>query len=617
MRFWFQQRRGEEAVLEHTASLIGLCATRYAEERLLTYPHYKSDQLQHITGAELAEKSLDAAKALVGVGVKEGEPVGIYSPNRQGCLYCELGLFAIRAVSVPFYATASPDQVYQIALEANIKVMFVGEQYQYNNAYQVQSERGQLERIIIFDHRVVKQFNDKTSIYYDDFVRMGDAMSNETLVRQRRCECLPSDLALLIYTSGTTGKPKGVMVDHLAITTQLNKHRSLLPSVGRGDVSANFLPMSHIFEKMWVYFCLFVGARVAIVSDPHRVPQLLPLFKPTMMCNVPRYWEKVYKAVEAEVAGRSRFSQRLFSYAVEVGKRYRLGYRNEGRRPPLLLHAMYKLLARLVFRQIKHRLGLQRGRLFPTAGAYLSDSINAFLQACGFPIIIGYGLSESCATVSLYPREGYKIGSVGDIVDHVEVRIDPETSEIQLRGDTISKGYYKDTLSTEQAFTADGWFRTGDAGHLEGRTLYFRERLKDLFKTANGKYIAPQQIETLLVADPLIEQVACIADDRRFVSALVYPHWERLQDEAKKRGLLERDLSLEQLCHNEAITNVVMARIEQLQGGLATYEKVKRIVLISEPFSLENGLLTHTLKLRRKAIEQAYAQALDEVYFEA
>lgn len=613
MKFWSFHTHKPFA-LSHTVDLISLAATRYRKDPLLAYPLYKTDTLKEINGGEFAEKCIAAAKALVAFDIAPEEAVGIYSPNRQEILYCELGLFAIRGVSVPFYFTASPEQVGYICRRTQMKLIFVGEQYQYNNAYEVQREQGQIERIVIFDHRVVRQFSDTTSIYYDEFVRLGDAMRNETQVKQRKRECLPSDTALYIFTSGTTGEPKGVIITHRMILAQLHEHQALYPFIGYGDVSADFLPQSHIFEKMWVYFCLSRGATTAIVTDPHQVQFLLPIIRPTVMCNVPRYWEKVYAGILEKVQKRSQWKQRLFWWAIRMAKRYRLHYRNAGLRAPLHLTLLYRINARLFFHKIKQRLGLQRGYFFPTAGAYLSDTINAFLQACGFPIIIGYGLSESCATVSAYPLRGYTIGSVGEVIDGVAVRIDPETKEIQLKGDSITPGYYQAPQATAEAFTTDGWFRTGDRGRLEGKTLYFEERLKDLFKTANGKYIAPQQIESLLMADPYIEQVACIANDRRFASALIYPNWDLLIKGAKEEGIIAGGEPMEDLIHHDGIKKRLMARIEQLQGGLAAYEKIKRIALLLHPFTQDKGELTATQKLRRATIEEHYSRLIEEIY---
>lgn len=602
--------------IEHVSDLIALCAEVYPKERVLSYPHYKTDVWKHITGLEFSELCMAAAKGLAEFGIQPGQAVGIYSPNRQECLYCELGLFALRGVSVPFYSTSSPDQVEFVSKSADLKLIFVGEQYQYNNAYQVQREKGQIERIVIFDRRVVKQFNDHTSIYYDEFVRMGDSMRNETIVKERRGECMSSDLAVIIYTSGTTGDPKGVMVLQSAMALQVNIHHLYYPTIDKSDISVNFLPMSHIFEKMWVYFCLSRGVRTAIVTDPKRIQELMPQIRPTLMCNVPRYWEKVYQGVKEHMETSSKLAKAIYKSAINVGKRYRLEFRNLYRKPPFFLKLKYYFYALTVFALLKRVIGLDRGRFYPTAGAQLSDEINIFLQSCGFPIIVGYGLSESCATVSSYPTRGYVINSIGRVSDILQVRIAPEDNEIQLKGRTISPGYYRNEQATREAFTEDGWFKTGDAGHMEGDVLFFHERIKDLFKTANGKYVAPQQVEALLSADPYIEQVACIGDGYKFVSALIYPNWKKLIDLAKERNLIEGEEPISALASNKQIGTLLMSRIETLQGSLASFEKVKRIIVLETPLSMERGELTNTLKIKRRVVYDHYAEEIREIYAE-
>lgn len=607
---------GQDNAIRHLADLISRCSNRYSDVRVLSYPHYKTDQWKHIKGSEFAEQCRAAARGLAEWGLMPGDRIGIYSPNRQESLYVELGLFAMRGVSVPFYSTCSPDQVEYISKDANIKLLFVGEQYQYNNAYQVQREKGQIERIIIFDKRVVKQFSDNTSLYYDEFVRMGDSMRNDTIVKERRGECLSTDLSLIIYTSGTSGTPKGVTVNQHAMVEQINAHQRAYPDIQMGDVSANFLPTSHIFEKMWVYYCLSLGIRTAIITDPKRIQELLPQIKPTLMCNVPRYWEKVYQGVRTHIDKSSSIAKSFYNTALRIGKRYRLDYFNKGKRAPLWLSLQYHIYASTVFALLKRVLGLQRGRFFPTAGAKLDDEINIFLQSCGIPIIIGYGLSESCATVSSYPRRGYVIGSVGKISDLVQVRISEEDDEIQLKGEIITEGYYQNEAANQLAFTEDGWFRTGDAGWVEGDVLFFRERIKDLFKTANGKYIAPQQIERMLAGDPLIEQAACIGDGKKFASALIYPNWELLKPIAIEKGFINGDESIEELSSNSRIRHFLMSRIEVLQASLATFEKIKKIVLLQEPLSVEKEELTATLKIRRSVVYQHYANAIESIYRE-
>ena len=333
------------------------------------------------------------------------------------------------------------------------------------------------------------------------------------------------------------------------------------------------------------------------------------------MCNVPRYWEKVYLGVQEHIAYSKPFMQRLYRHAIQIGRSYHLDYRIQGRKVPWRLRITNALYRYTVFYILKRVLGLERGRFFPTAGAPLSNEINEFLQSVGFNIVVGYGLSESTATVSCYPPKRFVIGSVGDVIAGVEVRIDPTTQEIQLRGETITPGYYHNDEANAEAFTEDGWFRTGDAGRLEGRTLYFIERIKELYKTSNGKYISPLQIETILNGSPLIEQCAVIADERKFVSALIYPNYDQLRRRLRERGqerLAEQPIDV--LAQSEELRELLLSHIEPLQAHLAGFEKVKRIALLSSPFTIEDGTLTPTLKLRRKAILERYAEVIEKLY---
>ena len=305
--------------------------------------------------------------------------------------------------------------------------------------------------------------------------------------------------------------------------------------------------------------------------------------------------------------------QKIMRHAIKVGEEYRLNYKNQGKQAPLYLKLLYKLYKATLFAKLKKVLGIQRGKFFPVAGAALSPEINRFLQSVSIPICCGYGLSESTATVCCYPDKHFDINSVGTVLDHVQVRIDPETNEIQLKGPTIITEYYNNPEANKESFTEDGYFRTGDAGRLEGKTLYFTERIKDLFKTANGKYVAPQMIEGLLMLDPIFEQVAVIGDGYKFISALIFPNWDILKKEALARGL-NTERSTSELAQDHEVRRLLHAHIEQAQVSIANYEMIKRFTILAEPFSMENGELTPTLKIKRNVVYKHYAQAISDMY---
>ncbi len=599
--------------LYHLAEYPHRLRKKFGSKRIIRYQKKDNGPWYNLNGEEFSERCLLAAKALVAENIKEGERVGFYTQNSVDALSSELGLFMVRGTSVPLYATSSPEQVEFILRDAGIEVLFVWEQYQYNNAWEVQKRTGLLRRIIVLEPNVLLHPEDTISLKYEEFIRRGDSKPHEHIANTRSSQALPDDIAVIIYTSGTSGRSKGVALKHKQFMMQVQTHADLLTNLSSKDVSMSFLPQSHIFEKIWVYYCLFIGATVAILTNPKTIQTALVDIHPTMMCSVPRFWEKVYGGVQDKIKSMPPTLQKIMRHAIKVGEEYRLNYKNQGKRAPLYLKLLYKLYKATLFAKLKKVLGIQRGKFFPVAGAALSPEINRFLQSVSIPICCGYGLSESTATVCCYPDKHFDINSVGTVLDHVQVRIDPETNEIQLKGPTIITEYYNNPEANRESFTEDGYFRTGDAGRLEGKTLYFTERIKDLFKTANGKYVAPQMIEGLLMLDPIFEQVAVIGDGYKFISALIFPNWDILKKEAYERGL-NTERSTAELAQDHEIRRLLHAHIEQAQVSIANYEMIKRFTILAEPFSMENGELTPTLKIKRNVVYKHYAQAISDMY---
>ena len=599
--------------LYHLAEYPHRLRKKFGSKRIIRYQKKDNGPWYNLNGEEFSERCLLAAKALVAENIKEGERVGFYTQNSVDALSSEIGLFMVRGTSVPLYATSSPEQVEFILRDAGIEVLFVWEQYQYNNAWEVQKRTGLLRRIIVLEPNVLLHPEDTISLKYEEFIRRGDSKPHEHIANTRSSQALPDDIAVIIYTSGTSGRSKGVALKHKQFMMQVQTHADLLTNLSSKDVSMSFLPQSHIFEKIWVYYCLFIGATVAILTNPKTIQTALVDIHPTMMCSVPRFWEKVYGGVQDKIKSMPPTLQKVMRHAIKVGEEYRLNYKNQGKRAPLYLKLLYKLYKATLFAKLKKVLGIQRGKFFPVAGAALSPEINRFLQSVSIPICCGYGLSESTATVCCYPEKHFDINSVGTVLDHVRVRIDPETNEIQLKGPTIITEYYNNPEANRESFTEDGYFRTGDAGRLEGKTLYFTERIKDLFKTANGKYVAPQMIEGLLMLDPIFEQVAVIGDGYKFISALIFPNWDILKKEAHERGL-NTERSTAELAQDHEIRRLLHAHIEQAQVSIANYEMIKRFTILAEPFSMENGELTPTLKIKRNVVYKHYAQAISDMY---
>lgn len=597
----------------HFAELIHRQAEKYGNRTALKHRDNATGKWLKISWREFSDKVMLTAKAMAEFGIKVQENIGVYSQNMPQCLYTDFGAYGNRVVSIPMYATNSPGQIEYIINDAKIRTLFVGEQLQYNNAFKVQKDSKYLERLVVFDPAVKMNPEDKTSIYFDDFLRLGDNAHAESTVKIRMTEAVPEDLATIIYTSGTTGESKGVMLPHSCYLEAMRIHDVRLPLVTDKDLSMSFLPMTHIFEKAWCYYCLHKGVTIAINQDPKMIQKTLPEVHPTLMCNVPRFWEKVYASVHEKINSASPAMKKIFLDAIETGRRYNLEYKNKGIPAPCSLKLKFQFYNKTVFTLLKKVLGIERGRFFPVAGAPLSDTINEFLQSVNIPIAYGYGLSETTATVCFYPEIGFQFGSIGEVMPGVQVKIDPGNNEILVKGKTVMSGYYNKPEETRKAFTEDGFFRTGDAGRLEGNTLFFTERIKDLYKTSNGKYIAPQAIEMVMSGDNYIEQIAVIGDQRKFVSALIVPAYPLLEKYAGEKGISFE--SREELVKNKDIIRFIEARVEEHQKNLASYEKIKRFTLLPEPFMM-GCELTDTLKLRRPVVLQKYATEIEAMYEE-
>ena len=597
----------------HFAELIHRQAEKYGNRTALKHRDNATGKWLKISWREFSDKVMFTAKAMAEFGIKVQENIGVYSQNMPQCLYTDFGAYGNRVVSIPMYATNSPGQIEYIINDAKIRTLFVGEQLQYNNAFKVQKDSKYLERLVVFDPAVKMNPEDKTSIYFDDFLRLGDNAHAESTVKIRMTEAVPEDLATIIYTSGTTGESKGVMLPHSCYLEAMRIHDVRLPLVTDKDLSMSFLPMTHIFEKAWCYYCLHKGVTIAINQDPKMIQKTLPEVHPTLMCNVPRFWEKVYAGVHEKINSASPAMKKIFLDAIETGRKYNLEYKNKGIPAPCGLKLKFQFYNKTVFTLLKRVLGIERGRFFPVAGAPLSDTVNEFLQSVNIPIAYGYGLSETTATVCFYPEIGFQFGSIGEVMPGVQVKIDPGNNEILVKGKTVMSGYYNKPEETKKAFTEDGFFRTGDAGRLEGNTLFFTERIKDLYKTSNGKYIAPQAIEMVMSGDNYIEQIAVIGDQRKFVSALIVPVYPLLEKYAGEKGISFE--SREELVKNKDIIRFIEARVEEHQKNLASYEKIKRFTLLPEPFMM-GCELTDTLKLRRPVVLQKYATEIEAMYEE-
>jgi long-chain acyl-CoA synthetase len=596
----------------HFSSILFEQAKKYGERPAFFTRNNTTGTWEPLSWKAFATETKNTALALLSYEIQPGQPVAIYAQNMAEIFFIDYANYAIRAVSVPLFATASVVQLIYILNDAGVQLLFVGEQTQYDNTLEALPHIPTLKQIVVIDPTVALH-NEPHSLYFSEFITKNKttAIEIEEEFVQRQQAANENDLALIMYTSGTTGEPKGVMINHSSFIEVMKIHDDAVPYLTENDRSIAFLPLSHIFERAWCYFCFYKGTQIYVNLRPQEVQKALKEIRPTAMCSVPRFWEKVYIGVKEHIDSFSPAMKGFVVWALALGEIYNLNYLRLGKKPPLWLKIRYQLADKLIFAKVKKTVGIENANIFPVGGGALDDPINIFLRSMGIPIVIGYGLTESTATVTCFRQTNYIIGTVGKLMNGVEARIGDD-NEIQLKGKTITAGYYNKPEATAASFI-DGWFRTGDAGKFDKEgNLILIERIKDLFKTSNGKYIAPQQLEIKLGTDKHIDQVAVIGDKRNYVTAIVVPNMDELHQFAIKNQLT--GLKDEILLQHPMVISFYTTLIETLQKDMATYEKIKKFTLIKKAFSIETGELTSTLKLRRAIIQQNYHQQIEAMY---
>ncbi|CDC29133.1 putative CoA ligase [Prevotella sp. CAG:386] len=600
-------------VKSHLSVLIHDLANKYGDKTALTFKKFGSDKWQSVSWNQFSLRVKQVSNALLNIGAKPHDKIAVFSQNCVHYLYTDFGAYGIKVCSIPFYATSSEQQIQYMITDGQVRFLFVGEQDQYDKAHRVFALCPSLERIIIFDSSVRISTHDPAALYFKDFIKLGENLPRQTEVEALYQSASMDDMANILYTSGTTGDSKGVMLTYGQYDAALRANDEVVP-VSEKDRVINFLPFTHIFERGWAYLCLSEGAQLFINTYPHEIQESMRQVHPTCMCSVPRFWEKVYIAVKAKMDEAGSVQKKLFYHALAVGRKRNIEYIANGKRPPLTLELEYKIINKTILSMVRKQLGLEHPNIFPTAGAYVSPEVEEFILSVGIGMVVGYGLTESLATVScVHLDKKFTIGSVGRPISSIQIKIG-EDNEILLKGPTITKGYYHRDTTNAKVFDEEGFFHTGDAGYMKDGELFLTERIKDLFKTSNGKYIAPQQVESLLLVDKFIDQVAVIADQRKFVSALIVPEFRLVEDWAREHHIAFS--SREDLCANEQVKKMLQERINTLQQQLAYYEQIKRITLLPHHFSMESGELTNTLKIRRPIINKNYQAEIDKMYEE-
>lgn len=569
--------------------------------------HKVQDKWVGITYKELRETVRNFAMGLLALGIKRNDMVGIISENRPEWVFCDLAILSIGAVDVPMYPSSTSNTIEYIMNDSECKAVIVSNKLQLTKVQKIEKNVKSLKHIIILNEKDAEE-----GIYtFKSVVDLGRKESDkfESVLNEEMSKANPEDLATLIYTSGTTGEPKGVMLTHNNFVSNVKAVLQILPA-DHNDIFLSFLPLSHSFERMAGYYTAFsAGCLIAYAQSIDTVAKDLQEVKPTVMTSVPRLFERIHSRVLKNVDNSPPAKQKIFYWALEVGKKYQAAKKEKKLNP--ILTAKYKLAEKLVFNKIRAATG-GRLRFFVSGGAALPQEIGEFFESMGILIIEGYGLTESSPVITCNRLDDYKFGTVGKPIPGVEVKI-AEDGEILARGPNIMKGYYKNKKATEETIDKDGWLHTGDIGEFDKHGfLKITDRKKHLFKTSGGKYIAPQQLESLFTRSKFIDQFVLIGDNKTFLSALITPDFEAIREYADAHKIpYDR---VEDLAHHPEIYKLIEKDIQTLQKNLASYERIRKFVILDKPFTIEGGELTPTLKIRRKIIEERYSHLIKDIY---
>lgn len=593
----------------HYVSLFRTNIKKYSNKPALMGRNTTDNSWNAISWKEVGNIATRLSKALLSQGIRPQDTVGILAQNTPQWTLADLSCLQIRAIPVPIYTTNTAEQALYVMNHAELKILFVGDEKQYLKALEVAAQCPSLQKIVLFNDDIPLTEN-QYSIHWSQFLALGDVPQYEAEFEKRIEERTLTDLFTIIYTSGTTGQPKGVMLTYENLAFQMVGHTERLNTVDDTDTSLAFLPLSHVFERAWTCFCLYKAVTVYYLDDTNLVRDALAKVRPTLMCAVPRFYEKIFATVHDKAEASSFVKRKLFRLAVATGRRV-LALREQGKKPSFALQKAYNLFDKIVYRKLKEALG-GRIKFMPCGGANLEPSIGRFFQAIGINLKLGYGMTETTATVSCWGDDRINAQSVGNVMPNVQIRIGEE-NEILVKGGMVMKGYYKDPEETAKAFTPDGFLRTGDAGDLDAdNNLFITERIKELMKTSNGKYIAPQLIESKIGKYNLIEQIAVIADGKKFVSALIVPNYEMLAQALKDLNIKYK--STAEMIKQSQVIDYIGKHLQKFQKDLPDYEQIKKFTLLPTAFTIERNEITPSLKLRRKVIYANYSREIEAMY---
>lgn len=564
---------------------------------------------QNISYKELREKIEYFILGLSQIGLNKNNTVAIISENRPEWVIADIATLSLGAVDVPIYPTSTPEQIAYIFNNAEVKIAIVSNQFQLNKVLSVSKKIKSLKQIIVMNQNF--QTNNSSVVGFNEIILRGEKLNQKKKLNLKTLtsKIKPSDVVTIIYTSGTTGKPKGVVLTNNNIVSNIKSSIKVIP-MSESDTLLSFLPLCHIFERMGGYYTAFAcGATIAYAETVETVASNLLEIKPTKMTSVPRMFERLQSKIIKQVDSGTKLKKNIFYWALSIGNKFAHAKKRGFVNP--ILNFQHSIANKLVFKKLQNVFG---GRLqfFISGGAALPQSIGEFFEAIGIKILEGYGLSETSPVLSINTLDDYKFGTVGKPIENVTIRI-AEDGEILAKGPNIMKCYYKNPKATNEVIDKNGWFHTGDIGSFDEQGhLKITDRKKHLFVSSGGKNIAPQPIENKLLKSKFIDQLMLIGDARMYLTALIVTQLESVLQYAKDKNIVFRDQK--ELLTSQEIHDLIKDEVGELQKDLSSYEQVRKFVLLHKPFSIEDGELTPTLKIKRKIVEEKYKKLIESMY---
>jgi long-chain acyl-CoA synthetase len=581
----------------------------HARPDLLNYK--RGGRWHSVSTEEFMRRARRVALGLNALGLRPGERAAILSESLPEWVIADAGCLLAGVVNVPLYPTLAPQQVCYILKDSGARLLFAQHGEAFARVKDAARERETLRHVVLMTGEAEEG---EGALTLEELEARGAEVEGERpeLLEERARGVSPEDLATIIYTSGTTGEPKGVMLTHRNIVSNLIDTSARL-AFSPDEVMLSVLPLSHIYERGAMFMYLHHGCKVFFAESIEKIGDNMREVGPTVVTAVPRLYEKIYARIEERAAAAGRVKAATLAWAVGVAKRWARHVVRKERVPPALA-LQHRLAARLVFSKWREGMG-GRIRLFTAGGAPLPEEIGLIFYGAGLPIVEGYGLTETSPVIAVNDPADNRVGTVGRPIRHVEVRI-AEDGEIETRGPNVMRGYYNKPEATQEVFTTDGWFKTGDIGSLDAEGyLRVTDRKKELFKTSGGKYVAPQPIEQRIKQSRFVNQVVLVGDRRKFVAALVVPDWEMLRSYAQLKGLDLRTRA--EFCRHPRIIDLLQRQVDSLTSDLSRFETVKRVALLERELTVEGGELTPTLKVKRRVIDEKYKDVIDRIYAEA